>query len=257
MDLWLKTSIGLTKEDIMDAIAQTCTSEEIAAFGLADGPLAMKIPLDPGVAAVGKAVVSELSNGAVEEPITDGWIISERAYKNKSPDSQEVLVPGDFLSCMKHSTQEKETSSSADLSAADKEMIKNWPKVLEQKKLCQDMAKDFPGLPQSAKDLLRAKVGLETKVMIFVKWLDLREKLKRKRANLKLQQKLWKGSKKSYFDQRLKRKKISELEQHIQGLWNSSGSAVEWWTSNGRKNFTHALQALQKKDLSKRSLQNV
>ena len=251
MDLWLKTSIGLTKEDIMDAIAQTCTSEEIVDFGLADGPLAMKIPLDPGVAAVGKAVASELSNGAVEEPI------SERAYQNKSPDSQEVLVPGDFLSCMKHSTQEKETSSSADLSAADKEMIKNWPKVLEQKKLCQDMAKDFPDLPQSAKDLLRAKVGLETKVMIFVKWLDLREELKRKRANLKLQQKLWKGSKKSYFDQRLKRKKISELEQHIQGLWNSDGSAVEWWTSNGRKNFTHALQALQKKDLSKRSLQNV
>ena len=158
---------------------------------------------------------------------------------------------------MQHSIQEKETSSSADLSAADKEMIKNWPKVLEQKTLCQDMAKDFPDLPQSAKDLLRARVGLKTKVMIFAKWLDLRENLKRKRANLKLQKKLWKGTKKSYYAQRLKQKKIYELEKHIIGLWNSSGSAVEWWTSNGRKNFTHALQALQKKDLSKRSLQNV
>ena len=90
-------------------------------------------------------------------------------------------------------------------------MAKNWKKVLQQKKLCQDMAKDFPGLPQSAKNLLRAKVGLETKVMIFVKWLDLREEMQQKRAKLKLQKKLWKGSKKSYYDQRFKQK-ISELE---------------------------------------------
>ena len=73
------------------------------------------------------------------------------------------------------------------------------------------MAKDFPGLPQSAKNLLRAKVGLETQMMIFVKWLDLREEMKQRRANLKLQKKIWKGSKKSYYDQRFKQK-ISELE---------------------------------------------
>ena len=71
------------------------------------------------------------------------------------------------------------------------------------------MAKDFPGLPQSAKNLLRAKVGLETKVMIFVK--GLREEMQQKRAKLKLQKKVWKGSKKSYHDQRFKQK-ISELE---------------------------------------------
>ena len=48
---------GLMKEYLMDAIAKKCTSEEVVAFGLADGPLPMKIPLDPGVAAVGKALL--------------------------------------------------------------------------------------------------------------------------------------------------------------------------------------------------------
>ena len=134
--IWPKIEICSRKKELLDAIAKTCASEEIVDFGLADG-------LADGL--------SELSDGAVEEPI------SERAYQNKSPDSQEVLVPDDFLSCMKHSTQEKETSSSAELSAADKEMITNWPKVLQQKKLCQDMAKDFPGLPQSAKKLAARK----------------------------------------------------------------------------------------------------
>ena len=48
----------------------------------------------------------------VEEPL------SERAYQNKSPDSQEVLVPGGFLSCMPWDEeildQELEKSSSAE-----------------------------------------------------------------------------------------------------------------------------------------------
>ena len=137
---------------------------------------------------------------------------------------------GDFLSCMPWDEeilgQELDKSSSAELSPGQ-EMAKNWKKVLQQKKLCQDMAKDFPGLPQSAKNLLRAKVGLETKVMIFVKWLDLREEMKQKRTNLKLQKKIWKGSKKSYYDQRFKQK-ISELEEFGQGLWNcSDGSGLE------------------------------
>ena len=48
-------------------------------------------------------------------------------------------------------------------------------------------------------------------MMIFVRWLDLREEMQQKRAKLKLQKKLWKGSKKSYYDQRFKQK-ISELE---------------------------------------------
>ena len=150
---------------------------------------------------------------------------------------------------MKHSNQEKETSSSAELSAADKEMIKNWPKVLQQKKLCQDMAKDFPGLPQSAKNLLRAKVGLETKVMIFVKWLDLREEMKQRRANLKLQKKIWKGCKKSYYDQRFKAK-MSEFEEFGQGLWNCSGSALELFKEKG---WTLQKEEYIKKKLGKRS----
>ena len=47
--------------------------------------------------------------------------------------------------------------------------------------------------------------------MIFVKWLHRRQELQQKRAKLKLQKKLWKGSKKSYYDQRFKAK-MSEFE---------------------------------------------
>ena len=179
----------------MDAIAKKCTSEELGLWFAGDSlPRNSKIPLDTGVVAVGNALLSELFKGAVEEPL------SESSYQNKSPDSQETLVPdGDFLSCMPRDEeildQELEKTSSVELSPG------------------QEMAKNFPGLPKSAKKLLRAKVGLETKVMIFVKWLDQRENLKQKRAKLNsLQKKLWKGSKKNYYDQFFKQK-ISELEK--------------------------------------------
>ena len=69
-------------------------------------------------------------------------------------------------------------------------------------------------------------------MMIFVKWLDLREEMKQRRANLKLQKKIWKGCKKSYYDQRFKAK-MSEFEEFGQKLWNCSGSAVELFKEKG------------------------
>ena len=183
----------------------------MVAFGLADDPLPRKIPLDAGVVAVGNALLSEvfwkLFKEAVEEPL------SESSYQNKSPADTDGVPDGDFLSCMPRDEeildQELEKTSSVELSPG------------------QEMAKNFPGLPQSAKKLLRAKVGLETKVMIFVKWLDQREKLKQKRAKLKLQKKLWKGSKKSYYDQFFKQK-ISELEKLQKRFGNFEGFKREF-----------------------------
>ena len=98
----------------MDAIAKKCTIEELDLW-FAGGPLPRKIPLDTGVVAVGNALLSELFKGAVEEPL------SESSYQNKSPDSQETLVPdGDFLSCMPRDEeildQELEKTSSVEKS---------------------------------------------------------------------------------------------------------------------------------------------
>ena len=122
----------------------------MVAFGLADGPVPRELPLgsDLGVSAVGTALLSELAKYG-EVPL------SERAYQNKSPDSQEAL-PG----------------------SSDEDVLSREERI--PKKLSQEMAKAFPGLPQSAKDLLRAKAPLETKIEIFANWLDQREVMKQR-----------------------------------------------------------------------------